>query len=69
MPTTAAPVSDVDIFADDVLTDPYPAYAELREAGAAVYLERYDCWALPRYEHVRAALRDHEVLLSGQRGL
>ena len=60
MTTAVAPVSDVDIFADDVLTDPYPAYAVLRETGAAVYLERYDCWALPRYEHVRAALRDHE---------
>jgi cytochrome P450 len=59
MATATAPVSDVDIFADDVLTDPYPAYAVLREAGAAVYLERYDCWALPRYEHVRASLRDH----------
>ncbi|WP_405622012.1 cytochrome P450 [Streptomyces sp. NBC_00076] len=60
MTTAATPVSDMDIFADDVLTDPYPAYAVLRETGAAVYLERYDCWALPRYEHVRAALRDHE---------
>lgn len=60
MTTAATPVSDVDIFADDVLTDPYAAYAVLRETGAAVYLERYDCWALPRYEHVRAALRDHE---------
>lgn len=60
MTTAATPVSDVDIFADDVLTDPYPAYAALRESGAAVYLERYGCWALPRYEHVREALRDHE---------
>lgn len=60
MTTAAIPTSDVDIFEDDVLTDPYPAYAILRETGAAVYLERYDCWALPRYEHVRAALGDHE---------
>jgi cytochrome P450 len=59
MTSAVAPASDVDIFADDVLTDPYPAYAVLRETGAAVYLERHDCWALPRYEHVRAALRDH----------
>src|SRR5262249_34963627 len=32
------PSSDVDLFADDVLTDPYPAYRELREAGPAVRL-------------------------------
>jgi cytochrome P450 len=59
MTSAVTPASDVDIFTDDVLTDPYPAYAVLRETGAAVYLERHDCWALPRYEHVRAALRDH----------
>jgi cytochrome P450 len=60
MNTATAPACDVDIFADDVLTNPYPAYTSLRETGAAVYLERYECWALPRYEHVRTALRDHE---------
>src|SRR5947199_1975277 len=59
MTSTTVPASDVDIFADDVLANPYPAYEALREIGAAVYLERYDCWALPRYEHVRAGLRDH----------
>jgi cytochrome P450 len=60
MTTTSVPSSDLDIFADDVLTDPYPAYETLRESGAAVYLARYDCWALPRYEQVRAALGNYE---------
>ncbi len=59
MTEVSAPVSEVDIFADDVLTDPYPAYAVLREQGPAVRLQRYDCWAISRYADVRAALRDH----------
>jgi cytochrome P450 len=49
----------VDIFADNVLTDPYEAYAALREQGPAVYLRRYDCWAISRYADIRDVLRDH----------
>jgi hypothetical protein len=60
--TTIAPLptSDVDLFTDDVLHNPYPALRELRDAGPAVRLTSYDAWVLPRYEHVRAALADHE---------
>jgi cytochrome P450 len=50
------PASDVDLYCDEVLADPYPHYAELRAAGDAVYLPRYDAWALPRYAQVRVAL-------------
>ncbi|MCD9880966.1 cytochrome P450 [Streptomyces guryensis] len=57
--STTTPVSDVDIFGDEVLNDPYPAYEALRGLGAAVHLSRHDCWVLPRYEQVRAALGDH----------
>ena len=41
----AFPVSSLDPFADDFLAAPYPFYAELREAGPAVWLERYGLWA------------------------
>ncbi|WP_181801554.1 cytochrome P450 [Streptomyces shenzhenensis] len=59
MISTTAPASDVDIFGDDVLHDPYPAYEDLRHLGAAVHLSRHDCWVLPRYAQDRAALGDH----------
>lgn len=59
-PTVLPPTSDIDLFADDVLVDPYPALRELRDTGPAVRLTAYDAWVLPRYEHVRAALADHE---------
>jgi 4-methoxybenzoate monooxygenase (O-demethylating) len=58
------PVSDIDPFALDVLADPYPAYEELRDAGPAVRLTRYDVWAFARYAPVRAALLDHETFSS-----
>ena len=50
--------STVDLFADDVLTDPYPIYAELRELGAAVHLTTNDVYALTRYDAIRDALAD-----------
>lgn len=55
---TTPPVSGVDLFADDVLLDPYPVYAGLRELGPVVRLPENDLYALTRYDTVRAALAD-----------
>jgi cytochrome P450 len=55
------PRSDIDLFADETLYDPYPAYAQLRELGPAVYLTMADAWAIPRYDEVKAALGDWEL--------
>jgi cytochrome P450 len=65
MPSTTVPSSDVDLFATETLLHPYPVYEHLRNAGPVVRLNRYDVWALPRYEQVSAALRDHETFSSG----
>lgn len=62
----SVPSSSVDIFADEVLGNPYPAYRELREIGAVVRLTAYDAWILTRYEQVRSALRDHGLFSSAQ---
>jgi hypothetical protein len=40
------PSSDVELFSDDLLIDPYAAYADLRGLGPVVRLERYGCWAV-----------------------
>lgn len=66
MPTVTAPRSDIDIFADEVVSDPYPYYKALRDAGRAVYLEGLDIFALARYEVVRAAAIDWETFSSSQ---
>ncbi|AIJ22833.1 cytochrome P450 [Amycolatopsis methanolica] len=47
---------DTDPFAPEVLAEPEPLHAKLRDAGPVVHLIRYDVYALARYEHVHAAL-------------
>ena len=43
---------DYDPFSDAVLEDPYPAYRELREQSPVHYVEKYDCWALARFDDI-----------------
>jgi cytochrome P450 len=57
-------VSDIDVFDDAVVADPYPAYRRLRELGPLVWMRRHHMWALPRYAEVRAALRDWQTFSS-----
>jgi cytochrome P450 len=57
---------DIDLFAGDVLGNPYPTYARLREAGEAVHLGAYDLFALPRYSSTRFALGNPDVFTSEQ---
>jgi cytochrome P450 len=52
------PTSDIDLFADEVLVDPYPYYAELRELGGVVHLPANDVYVLTRYDVIRSALGD-----------
>ncbi|MGW3254220.1 cytochrome P450 [Streptomyces fungicidicus] len=61
---TKPPTSDVDLFADDVLLDPFHAYAELREQGPVVHLGKNDVYALTRYDVIRGALADWESFSS-----
>lgn len=56
--------SDIDVFSDEVLQNPYPHYAELREQSTVVYLEKNDLWAVTRYQAIRDALENHEVFSS-----
>ncbi|MFD8541791.1 cytochrome P450 [Streptomyces rubrogriseus] len=58
------PTFDVDLFADEVVLDPYPVYAELRECGPVVHLPHNDVYALTRYDVIRGALADWEAFSS-----
>src|ERR1700730_11064705 len=68
MPADAhlAPVSEVDPFCREFFEDPFPAHHELREAGAAVRLSRYDVWAVARYAEVHAILTDWQTFCSSR---
>lgn len=50
----------------DIVRDPYPTYARLREEAPLYYNERYDFWALSRHADVEKALSNWETF-SNQR--
>ncbi len=67
MTTTPASVeSDIDLFTDEALTDPYPLYKQLQDLGPATYLAKHGVWFLSRYKEVRAALLDSKTFSSCQ---
>ncbi len=47
----------------DIVGDPYPTYARLREEAPLYYNERYDFWALSRHADVEKALSNWEIVL------
>src|SRR5690606_10529463 len=61
---TTQPTSDIDLCADEVLLDPYPVYAALRETGPVVHLTENDVYSLTRYDVIRGALADVESFSS-----
>lgn len=58
--------TDLDLFSDEVLHDPFPHYRELRDMGPAVYFTKYGLYGLFRYDQVREALSDWETFSSAQ---
>jgi cytochrome P450 len=60
MPTAAVrDMSDLDPFSPEFRSNPFAAYAVLREyAAPLVWLPRYSIWTVSRYEPVRAVLSD-----------
>jgi cytochrome P450 len=54
----APATSSIDLFADDVVIDPYPTFKSLRDLAAVVQLPANNVYALTRYDTIRAALAD-----------
>jgi len=57
---------EYDQFVDSTLEDPFPFYAELREAAPIHWSEQFDAWIITRYEDVVAAIK--EKRFSSERG-
>ena len=60
----SVPVSDIDPYSDEVLIEPWDAYGNLQDLGAAVWLARYQMFALMRYDSVVKALADASTFSS-----
>ena len=65
---TVATFTDLDLFSDEVLLDPYPTYEALRETAGVVHLPANDVFALTRYDVIRDALADTETFSSSSIG-
>jgi 4-methoxybenzoate monooxygenase (O-demethylating) len=57
--------SDIDPFAREFLSDPYPFHEQLREAGPVVRLTTYGVYAVARYAEAHAILNDWQTFGSG----
>jgi cytochrome P450 len=64
--TRPAPETDIDLFSDEVLMDPFPYYKQLRDLGPVVHLTKYGLYGLFRYDQVHTALHDWETYSSAQ---
>ncbi|MDD9721072.1 cytochrome P450 [Sulfitobacter sp. PR48] len=60
------PSVDTDLYADDVIRDPYPVYQKIRDTAPAVWLPENDLWAIGRFDDAVAALAANEILISSK---
>jgi cytochrome P450 len=66
MTRETVPTSDIDLFSDDVLLDPYEPLRALQETAAVVRIPTNDVWAITRYEPIRAAFLTYETFSSNK---
>lgn len=52
MSTSPSAYRHYDPFAPEVMTNPLPFYAELRDSNPALYLGRYDTWVFSRFQDI-----------------
>jgi cytochrome P450 len=63
-PLSSIPVSQLDPYSDEALAEPWQTYTALQNLGSAVWLEKYEMFALTRYDSVIRALKDASVFSS-----
>jgi cytochrome P450 len=66
-------VTDADVYYDpfdsDIRRDPYPVYRRLREEAPLYYNERFDFYAVSRYDDVERVLLDRQTFISSHGGV
>ncbi|WP_428965914.1 cytochrome P450 [Micromonospora fluostatini] len=63
---SASHTDEFDPFSPSAMDDPYPEYARLLRAEEPLYLPDRDMWLVIRYDHVKAAAKDHAGLSSAE---
>lgn len=59
--TSAIPELGLDPYSPEFLDDPYPRYAQMRDAGPVVWLTAYEHYAVARHAETKAVLDDWET--------
>lgn len=57
--------SDIDLYSEENLTNPYPIYQALRDAGPLVWLEKLQMYAVARYADAKEILSNPAIFISG----
>jgi cytochrome P450 len=52
---------ELDLLAPEVVADPHPTFAQLRQQDPVHWSERHRAWVLTRYDDVSAAFRDRRL--------
>jgi cytochrome P450 len=63
--TADAPIY-YDPFDFDIDADPYPVWRRMRDEQPLYYNEKYDFYALSRFEDVENGLKDYRTYISGK---
>src|SRR6202012_1598025 len=64
MSTSVAPVMEYDPFSREFQADPFGVYRWMRDEAPVFYSEKWNWWALSRFDDVRAAATDPRTFLS-----
>ena len=64
MTSTAPMRMEYDPFSPAFQADPFPVYRWMRDEAPVFYSEKWNWWALSRFDDVRAAALDPETYLS-----
>ena len=66
MAVTTTPDLNFDPYDVEITADPHPVLRRLREEAPLYYNERYDFYALSRYDDVERALKDKDTFINGK---
>ena len=66
MSTSTSQVMEYDPFSQEFQADPFGVYRWMRDEAPVFYSEKWNWWALSRFEDVRAAATDPQTFLSYQ---
>lgn len=65
-PPPGVPVLEIDPFCTTYFDNPFPAQAQMRDAGPFIWLSQYSVGAVARYENVREVLADWKTFSSAR---